>query len=159
MEVDDKNDFNGSGFSGVEQPGAWKAKQHAARLRGKSSMTTNKKEIPSKFPPHPVSLVTYEFYLNVFLQDFPNVCFKKPRVDTGEKNCDGLNAEMKSKDNVDVTTAKTQQEMHHRKILHLVAKFVRFHVLTKSVSSPQANALEQVLFLAALMLQLRDSYC
>lgn len=62
---------------------------------------------------HPESKVTYKFYRSVFLKDFPNVCFHRPRVDTCS-TCDKLQCQIKA--NIQSSQhAKNQLEIHHRK--------------------------------------------
>lgn len=62
---------------------------------------------------HPDSTITYKFYRSVFIKDFPNLCFHRPRVDTCS-TCDKLDCQIKA--NIDSSRmAKTQLEIHHRK--------------------------------------------
>ena len=62
---------------------------------------------------HSDSLVTYKFYRSVFIKDFPNLCFHRPRVDTCS-TCDKLDCQIKA--NIESSqSAKIQLELHHRK--------------------------------------------
>lgn len=62
---------------------------------------------------YPDSKVTYKFYRSVFIKDFPNLCFHRPRVDTCS-TCDLLDCQIKA--NIESSqSAKIELELHHRK--------------------------------------------
>ncbi|XP_072397900.1 uncharacterized protein [Diabrotica undecimpunctata] len=63
---------------------------------------------------HPDSTTTYKFYRKVFMKDFPNLSFRKPRVDTC-KTCDLLFLRGKDKDLSISRKAKNELKLHHRK--------------------------------------------
>lgn len=63
---------------------------------------------------HPNSNVSQKFYRKVFLKDFPNLSFRRPRVDTCKK-CDYLHLQSKLRDCVLANKAKKELELHHRK--------------------------------------------
>ncbi|XP_041976930.1 uncharacterized protein LOC121731529 [Aricia agestis] len=62
---------------------------------------------------HPDNQVSYKFYRKIFLRDFPNLKFKRPRTDTC-KVCDRLSATVRSQ-NSGSRSAKIALELHHRK--------------------------------------------
>lgn len=62
---------------------------------------------------HRNSAVTYKFYRSVFIKDFPNVCFRRPRVDTCNL-CDKLQCEIRA-NIASSQTASMKLELHHRK--------------------------------------------
>lgn len=64
---------------------------------------------------HPTSNVSLKFYIRVFKTDFPKLKFRKPRVDTC-RTCDILECEQKSPNKRVSTKAKTDLELHHRKV-------------------------------------------
>ncbi|KAJ8969912.1 hypothetical protein NQ314_001529 [Rhamnusium bicolor] len=55
--------------------------------------------------------VSYKYYQSIFIKDFPNLSFHRPRVDTC-RTCDRLQYEIAGNSN----TAKTQLELHHREV-------------------------------------------
>lgn len=63
---------------------------------------------------YPESNIDKKFYRKVFLKDFPNLSFKKPRVDTC-KSCDILNMKSKNGSNPDSREAKLKLELHQKK--------------------------------------------
>lgn len=62
---------------------------------------------------NPESLVNYRFYRSVFLKDFADLSFKRPRTDTC-KTCDRLHCEVQAK-NERSEIAKRELEVHHRR--------------------------------------------
>jgi hypothetical protein len=62
---------------------------------------------------HPDSLITQNFYRDVFKKDFSNLSFKKPRTDTC-KTCDKLNCIIQLKNDESIL-AKQKFELHQRK--------------------------------------------
>ena len=63
---------------------------------------------------HPQCTITYKFYRKVFIKDFPNLSFRRPRVDTC-KTCDLLFLRSKDKDLNVSRKSKMELELHHRK--------------------------------------------
>lgn len=62
---------------------------------------------------HPHSPVTYKFYRSVFIKDFPNLSFHRPRVDTCS-TCDKLECQIKA-NIASSQSSKVQLDIHHRK--------------------------------------------
>ncbi|XP_072399045.1 LOW QUALITY PROTEIN: uncharacterized protein [Diabrotica undecimpunctata] len=59
--------------------------------------------------------ISHKFYRSVFLKDFPNLSFRRPRVDTC-KTCDQLSISTKSSDPATKKTGTTKLELHHRQV-------------------------------------------
>lgn len=109
----------------------------------------------------PSSAVTYKYYRSVFIKDFPNLSFHRPRVDTC-RTCDKLQCEIAANN----ATAKTQLEVHHRKVEHALLS-----MKNDFLNSPLPNSsicclsmdLQQVMFVPSLthsdMFYLRQLSC
>ncbi|CAG9830117.1 unnamed protein product [Diabrotica balteata] len=64
---------------------------------------------------NPCTHISHKFYRSVFLKDFPNLSFRRPRVDTC-KTCDQLSISTKSSDPATKKTGTTKLELHHRQV-------------------------------------------
>ncbi|CAH1114807.1 unnamed protein product [Psylliodes chrysocephalus] len=99
----------------------------------------------------PDSRVTYKYYRLVFLKDFPNLSFYCPRVDTC-RTCDKLNCEVQAQISSS-KTAKTQLELHHRKVEKSLAALKEDTVVSQkpeSILSCITMDQQQVLFVPTL---------
>lgn len=100
---------------------------------------------------NPESSVTYRFYRSVFLRDFPNLSFKRPRCDTC-KTCDRLNCEVQAKTESS-NSAKRDLELHHRKVEAATGCMKRDIMLAQEPGSDISVVsidMEQVLFVPTL---------
>lgn len=101
---------------------------------------------------HPSSIVTYKFYSSIFNKFFPNLTFRRPRMDTCH-TCDKLDCEIRA-NLLTSPAAKVKLELHHRK-----AEKARELLKQDTIDSQQPNSkvcclsmdLEQVMFVPTLV--------
>lgn len=100
---------------------------------------------------YPESQVTYKYYRQVFLKDFPNLSFRRPRSDTC-RVCDKLQCEIQAR-NANSTKAKIDLDVHHLKA-EKARKFMKNDITVSQLPGSDYTTvsmdLEQVLFVPSL---------